>query len=396
MGLSPSLAPRPSRRLIEAAVRGYAAMRLFLVFAGLLFCACPQSSSAGLPWVRVANDKHAFILEPSGKKFTPWGFNYDHDPEGRLLEDYWESDWPKVECHFAQMRKLGANVVRIHLQVGRFLEAPDKPNTQALQRLSKLVDVAEKEGLYLDVTGLGCYHKQDVPAWYDTLAEKDRWDVQARFWQAIASRCRNSPAIFCYDLMNEPVVPGGRRQDGDWLASPFAGKHFVQFITLDQQNRPRPAIARQWIHHLVTAIRAKDNRHLITVGLVDWSLERPGLTSGFVPEKVADELDFVSVHVYPKSGKVDEALQTLAGFAVGKPVLIEETFPLACSLKELEDFLTRSQKHAVGCMGFYWGKSPEELRPSRTISDALTLGWLELFERMAKSLGNGYPGQEGR
>ena len=46
---------------------------------------------------------------------------------------------------------------------------------------------------------------------------------------------------------------------------------------------------------------------------MDWSLDRPGLTSGFVPEKVADDLDFVSVHLYPEKGKVDEALKTLAG-----------------------------------------------------------------------------------
>ena len=28
-----------------------------------------------------------------------------------------------------------------------------------------------RHGLYLDLTGLGCYHKKDVPAWYDKLAE---------------------------------------------------------------------------------------------------------------------------------------------------------------------------------------------------------------------------------
>ena len=122
----------------------------------------------------------------------------------------------------------------------------------------------------------------------------------------------------------------------DWLGPPFAGKHFVQFITLDQQDRPRPDIARQWVRHLTTAIREKDKRHLITVGLVDWSLDRPGLTSGFVPAKIADALDFISVHLYPKAGKVKDALDTLAGFSVGKPVVIEETFPLACSPKELE------------------------------------------------------------
>jgi hypothetical protein len=184
--------------------------------------------------------------------------------------------------------------------------------------------------------------------------------------------------------MNEPVVPGGKRRDGDWLGPAFAGKHFVQFITLDPKGRTRPDIARQWVHHLALVIREKDKRHLITVGLVDWSLDRKGLTSGFVPETVADELDFVSVHLYPKKAKVDEALKTLAGFAVGKPVLIEETFPLACSPTELEEFIERSREHAAGWIGFYWGKPPGELRQSNTISDALALGWLELFQRKAK------------
>jgi hypothetical protein len=182
------------------------------------------------------------------------------------------------------------------------------------------------------------------------------------------------------------VVAGGKRKDGDWLPAPFAGKHFVQLINLDQQDRPRPDIARQWVRHLTAAIREKDKRHLITVGLVDWSLDRPGLTSGFVPAKIADDLDFISVHLYPKAGKMKDALDTLAGFSVGKPVVIEETFPLACSPKELEEFIDGSQKHAAGWIGFYWGKTPDELRRSKTISDALTLGWLELFERKAKEL----------
>jgi hypothetical protein len=83
---------------------------------------------------------------------------------------------------------------------------------------------------------------------------------------------------------------------------------------------------------------------------------------------------------------VDEALKTLAGFAVGKPVVVEEIFPLACSPKELEEFIETSKKYAAGWIGFYWGKPPAELRKSRTLSDALTLGWLELFERKAKAL----------
>jgi Cellulase (glycosyl hydrolase family 5) len=360
-------------------------MRIEIILVLLL--AWPISARADeMRWVAVSKDKKAFVVEPSGKRFVPWGFNYDHDDKGRLLEDYWETAWSIVEAHFGEMKKLGANVVRVHLQLGKFMDGPNQVSGKALDRLGKLLDLAERLRLYLDVTGLGCYHKKDVPDWYDKLSEKERWTVQARFWHSVAGRCAASPAVFCYDLMNEPVVPGGKHKD--WLGPPFAGKHFVQFITLDQAGRTRLGIARQWIRQLAAAIREKDQRHLITVGLVDWSVDRPGLTSGFVPDKVADDLDVVSVHLYPKAGKVHEALNTLAGFSVGKPVLIEETFPLACSLKELEEFIDGSRKYAAGWIGFYWGKPPEELRRSKTISDALTLGWLELFQRKAKAMKN--------
>jgi hypothetical protein len=291
------------------------------------------------------------------------------------------------------MKRLGANVVRIHLQFGKFMKAKDKPDAKALDRLGRLLKLAETCGLYLDLTGLGCYHKQDVPAWYDALSEEERWQAQAAFWQAVAARCAASPIVFCYDLMNEPVVPGGRRKPGDWLAAPFAGKHFVQFITLDQRDRPRPEIARRWVQRLAAAVRRHDRRHLITVGLVDWSLDRPGLTSGFVPDKVAADLDFVCVHIYPERGKLKEALETLKGFAVGKPVVIEETFPLRCSADELGRFLRESEKVASGWIGFYWGVPPERLRRSKEIAAALTLSWLELFQREAKRKAGPEPGR---
>jgi len=335
-------------------------------------------------WIQVAKDNRTFVEENTGRRFTPWGFNYDHDEKGTLLEDYWDADWPRVEDDFREMKDLGANVVRIHLQFAKFMDAVDRPNEKALAQLAKLLKLAEKTRLYLDLTGLGCYHKQDVPAWYDELSETDRWSAQASFWKAVAKRCAGSPAIFCYDLMNEPVVPGGKRKLRDWLGPPFAGSHFVQFITLDQNKRPRPDIARQWIKQMVAAVREHDRKHLITVGLVDWSLDRPGLTSGFVPEKIAGELDFLCVHIYPKTGKVDEALETLKGFAIGKPVVIEETFPLQCSMKEFARFMDESDKVAAGWIGFYWGKTQAELRRSNTIGDAITLQWLEFFAKKSR------------
>src|SRR5687768_17549134 len=99
-----------------------------LVLVGLL---ASRAVADDLPWIRVSDDKKCFVALPGGEKFTPWGFNYDHDDAGRLLEDYWDSEWATVEEDFREMRQLGANVVRIHLQLARFMESADKPNAKS-------------------------------------------------------------------------------------------------------------------------------------------------------------------------------------------------------------------------------------------------------------------------
>jgi len=353
------------------------------VFASVVLCqAVPSAAADELPWIKVAEDGNGFVTADSGEQWIPWGFNYDHVGDGRLLEDYWHDDWDVVEEDFAEMKQLGANVVRIHLQFGKFMNSPAEPNTKSLDQLSRLIRLAESTGLYLDLTGLACYHKQDVPPWYDALSEAERWEAQAVFWEAVAKVGAGNPAVFCYDLMNEPVVPGGNKARTDWLGPGFGDKFFVQFITLDRRGRDRVEVAKAWIARLVRAVRTHDERHLITVGLVPWSLDRPGLTSGFEPDKIAPQLDFIAMHLYPEAGKLDEALETLKGFAVaGKPVVIEEIFPLKCGVEEMGEFIERSKQHADGWIGFYWGRTPEEYRPPKTIPEALTLGWLEWFEK---------------
>lgn len=350
----------------------------------LVCLAAALTCAAEMERIAVSDDGRGFVFAESRRPFVVRGFNYDHDERGRLLEDYWVDEWPKVAEDFAEMRELGATVVRVHLQFGKFMETADRPNAAAVERLQKLLALAERERLYLDLTGLGCYHKADVPAWYDALDEEARWNAQAKFWEVIAAACAKSPAVFCYDLMNEPIVPAGKRAANDWLGPAFGGKHFVQLIALTQGDRTRPAIARAWIEKLAAAVRKQDAKRLVTVGLVDWSLDRPGLTSGFVPKEVAGPLDFVCVHLYPETGKGAEAIETLKAFGVGKPVVIEETFPLKSSLAEFEQFLDDAQPHSAGVIGFYWGKPPAELKKSTEIGDAILLRWLELFQQRAR------------
>ncbi|MCX7046419.1 MAG: cellulase family glycosylhydrolase [Candidatus Sumerlaeota bacterium] len=339
-----------------------------------------------MEWIKVSGDGAGFVGATSGKPFVPWGFNYDRDYKMRLIEEYWDAEWATVVEDFREMKSLGANVVRVHLQFGRMMESADKPNSHTLERLADLVKLAEQTGLRLDLTGLACYRKKEEPAWYKALDEGKRWEAQAHFWEAVAMRCADSPAIFCYDLMNEPIVAGGRRTAGDWLTGELAGFTYCQFITLDSANRPRGDIARQWVAQLAKAIRKHDQRRMITVGLLPNSHEGPGFTSGFLPNQLTDSLDYLSVHIYPDHKKLEDDMKLLKRFRTAKPLVIEEIFPMNCSAKELESFIRDSRRTVSGWIGFYWGKPPEQMRGTGDFSDALTLGWLDTFQKLGPEM----------
>jgi hypothetical protein len=128
---------------------------------------------------------------------------------------------------------------------------------------------------------------------------------------------------------------------------------YVQFVTLDPAGRPPVSVALAWTRRMAAAVRTADPRALVTVGLVWWSLDRPGLQSGFVPQQIAPVLDFVSVHLYPESLRLEAALETLRGFAVGKPLVVEEIFPLYASVQELEFFKAQAKHEVSGWLGFF-------------------------------------------
>ena len=344
-------------------------------------------SAEPLPRIRVSDDGTHFVTEGSNERFVAWGINYDHDAQGRLLDEYWVEEWKAVEEDFSEMKSLGVNCVRIHLQLGKFMDSPDKPNQTALEHLAKVVRLAEENSMYLDVTGLACYHKKNIPPWFDELGEQDRWQVQANFWTAVAETCKSSPAIFCYDLMNEPILPG-EKPEQDWLGGELGGKYFVQRLSLDLAGRTREAVAAAWVKQMADAIRSRDESHMITVGVIPWVFVFGGGKPLFHSPPVGDPLDFVAVHFYPKAGELDKALKALRAYDVGKPLVVEEMFPLACSEAELVEFVEQSSPIVDGWFSFYWGASSEELKqkPKPSIGEAITASWLKRFQDLSPTV----------
>jgi hypothetical protein len=319
--------------------------------------------------VRIAADKKGFILHPSGDRYVPWGPNYASvDIMERLADDP-----ARVTREFAEMKALGATVARIHPEMSRILVGPDNVDSKALDQLRKILKIAESSGIYLKITGLACYKIEDRLAWYDSLDEKDRWQTQAFFWETIAQTCAESRAVFAYDLINEPAAIG-KRSDG-WYAGRMGDVEFCQRLSLDPRKRSGDEIFREWTKRMVASIRKHDQTHLITMGMLPFPAAY---------KAAAEPLDFVSPHLYPKAGKVDEELKLLRQFDWGKPVVIGETFPLNCGADDERDFLIKSRQFASGWIGHWPNESPRELAKLKrtgkaTIEDAIWLSWVDLF-----------------
>jgi hypothetical protein len=280
----------------------------------------------------------------------------------------------RVKREFAEMQAAGTTVARIHPELPRILTGPNNADPQALDQLRKLLQIAEKSGIHLKITGLACYKINDRAAWYDSLDEQKRWKTQAFYWETIAQICAESPAVFAYDLVNEPAA-AGKLVDG-WYTGRMGDVEFCQRLTLEPGDRTGDVIFREWTKQMVAAIHKYDQAHLVTMGMLPF----PGTYKA-----AAEHLDFVSPHLYPKTGKVDDELRLLQKFDWGKPIVIGETFPLNCSVEDERDFLLKSREFAHGWIGHWPDESPAELVELKksgkaTIHNAIWLSWVDLFQ----------------
>src|SRR3954451_15168301 len=110
-------------------------MRITLLLALLL-----TTSATALEKIQLSPDHRHFILADSKKSFTPFGFNY-LGRFGELTEESWATDWATVEKDFRDMRALGANVVRVHLQFSTYMKSATEADPAELARLRKMLDL---------------------------------------------------------------------------------------------------------------------------------------------------------------------------------------------------------------------------------------------------------------
>jgi hypothetical protein len=333
-------------------------------------------SAGGMDFVRLSADEKGFVLEPSGERYVAWGHNYASvDILERLAREP-----ERVEREFAAMKAAGTTVARVHPEMPAFFDGPDKIDSAAIQRLQQLLSIAEKSGIYLQITGLACYKINGRMMWYDALSDEARWKTQELFWSTIAQACAKSPAVFCYDLANEPAA-GGKRAES-WYMGRMGEVEFCQRLTLDQHERAGDDIFAEWTRRMMAAIRQYDQKRLITLGMLPF----PGAYKA-----AAAQLDFVSPHLYPKSGKVDEEIELLKKFDCAKPIVIGETFPLSCSAAEEREFLLKSRGLAQGWIGHWPDESPDKLQELKQqgkidIKQSIWLSWVELFREVGPQM----------
>jgi hypothetical protein len=300
-------------------------------------------------------------LRLDDRPFRVYGFNHDFNgahPNLDYIERPTAARLRRTRSDFAKAARLGANTVRIYLELHEVMATAVRTRPGALRALRRTLDEAARAGLLVDVTGNLAWHPEHSPRWYDALPDTSRWLVQARFWRAVAAVGARSPNVLCYELTSEPAIG----DSASWYAGVIV-HHYIQYVVREPNGRDPVLLAREWTRTLRDAIRSRDRRHLITIGLL------PIRGWAFDPANVADLLDLVTVHEYPRAGEADASIAMLRYFAgQGRPLLLGETF--AFDRPTEEAVLLGARRWLDGTLSFYDGRAPEDVATG-TLVDAM-------------------------
>jgi len=247
---------------------------------------------------------------------------------------YWWSDFDagEVREEFALIASLGISVVRVFLLWDDFQPEPYKVSTTCLNNLATVADIAADNGLGLDVTFFtghmsgpnwaphwlldarlpipSSWQRQVVSGgkvveggYRNPYNDQEALDAQRLLLRTVVSRLKDHPAIWMWNLGNEP----------DLFARPTDSEH-----------------GQAWVREMGGIIRAIDNQRPVTCGLHIASLLED---NGLRVDQVYAKTEVAVMHSYPMYLKwarhpLDPDLVpytcALTTALCGKPTLMEE------------------------------------------------------------------------
>lgn len=333
------------------------------------FKATPDRTISGL--IGIAENQWDFQELASRETYVPFGTNY-YDPNTGWAPRLWEQfDEAIVEQHFKQLQSIHVNVARLFFTLTSFMPRANEVDETALQKFDQVIALAKKYEIKLLMSGPDFW--EGTPAWYagGLFASDYVMENYEHFWRVIGERYADEPAIFAWDLYNEPQIGWG--EDGDssrkwrrWLKDKYGSIESLQtawgpigeseqdFEFIDIPARAyskddpklydyqlfREELAVVWAERMVRAIRTHDQNHLVTIGMVNpipfEDVDDPAISFvGFNPHKLKHVVDFTSVHYYPLKrdpwampGNMELELNRLMMWLrycyVGQPIMIGE------------------------------------------------------------------------
>ena len=304
--------------------------------------------------IQLNQNKTGFADSADGKPYIPFGVNY-YDHETGWAPQIWKRfDEDRVRRQFYAMKEFGINAARFFMASTAFLPEKNRIDEAVVAKFDAYVAIAKETGIRIIPTGPD--HWEGVPDYCkpDMYCNPDALEALSTYWQYMAARYRDEPAIFAWDLRNEPMIGwDSEPMRAGWkkfLKGKYGENESAVPIPADEPDEGnellydyqlyREQLAYNWTKVQTDAIRGAGDRHLVTIGYIQWSFpgftgsKKPSGYSAFRPSELAGLVDFDCPHFYPtlgdpidpetKAKNIRYLLDWVCYCDLSRPVVLEE------------------------------------------------------------------------